>query len=236
MLKTVTRTDLYYGKYHYKIQGLLPLAFVIREWWRTDEDDIYEACQRRKDWMRMVSPGVRDVLYTRGDFRTAHHVNTVVDPMDHADALVDTCLYLQDNVDHVHTVVEGDWFRLYTNQQSIIEDFASRGALQHKESYQVSVIGPKNAVLLKKSKYSKRCVLQGLKTDDKQKSLLANWIESNDVKACPTLREFYQNDMPWYNYVPAQTFFDFNDEKLLTSLCLTLPGIVKEIKPIVIYK
>lgn len=234
MHKTVVRTDLWYGKYSYKMQGVLPLAFVIREWWLTNEDDIYESCQRRKDWMQMVPRTMRPI-HSRSDYHTSF-TSTRLDPMDCVESLIDTCLYLQDNADYVQTVIEGDWFRLYTDEESIVNDFMSRSVIQRKQSSQVSVVGPKNAVLLKKSQYAKRCILKGLKTDDKQKSILAHWIETNDVKACPTLKEFYKNDMPWYNYVPAETFFDFNDEKLLTSLCLTLPGIVKEIKPIVIYK
>ena len=209
--KTVDKDRLFYGRYRYSISIPLKEANVLRK--ELSHDSIDRILQRRQAYWSTM-PNYR--------YRT-------IEP-ETIDQLHRVCDFLLAITDEYKLVFNyNHWLTIYTNSLTIIDQVDALDFIASKTYSQVNVNRPRNTILLKNSKHTKRSYFREFAITSDEKARLTNFFESQQdyIRISPGLKN-WMNRGYRYNYVYDYFFVDYSEDLWLTMLNLVRPGIIRK--------
>jgi len=224
------RNSLWYQKFDYRFQGIVPFCYFLRDWPRQNEEDIEHACYIRKNMDINTK-----MLWGLHDKGRPYHKE---DPYNYQISLCKLLYFLQKYKKDSKAVIEGSCLRFYSNDLEIIKELSDYDDFRLKEVSKVKLVGNTNNVLLKKSDYTHRTYFNRMRLTEETHLHLSKWIESQDIKPCPSMKHWLKTNRVhiFGRWLQDTWFIDHNDKRLLTLLMLIVPGVIKQTKEILIYK
>ena len=121
------------------------------------------------------------------------------------------------------------WLTIYTNSLTIIDQVDALDFIASKTYSQVNVNRPRNTILLKNSKHTKRSYFREFAITSHEKTMLANFFanQQDHVKLSPGLQNWLKR-APLHNYVFDYFFIDYSDDQWMTMLNLVRPGLIRK--------
>ena len=208
--KSVSKDRPFYDKFNYCIGFFIEEATCLRE---INHDYVDKILERRiqfrnvtqQRWLQskltILTKTSRPILDITGE-----RLHTV------ADILINT-------QSDYKSVVSVDNMWVYTNDLNLINQLNDLDFLEHKKYSEARVTRPKNTIVIKNTKFSKRTHLKSVSLTEVQAEKLRSFLLRNhgEIRVSPGLLEWcnssYRRTMDYY-------FIDYDDDGWLTMLSL----------------
>ena len=121
------------------------------------------------------------------------------------------------------------WLTIYTNSLALFDQVDALDFIASKTYSQVNVNRPRDTILLKNSKHTKRSYFREFAITSHEKDMLANFFanQQDHVKLSPGLQNWLKR-APLHNYVFDYFFIDYSDDQWMTMLNLVRPGLIRK--------
>jgi hypothetical protein len=214
--KTVFKDKLFHDKFNYCIGFFVEEATCLRE---VDHDYIDKILERRiqfrnvtqQRWLQskltILTKANRPILPITGE-----HLHEIAD------------ILINSKSDY-KSVVSIDNMWVYTNDLDLIKDLDNLDYLKFKKYTRAVVNRPRNTIIVKYSKFTKRTHLRSVRLTEVQSEKLRNFLIRNkdEIRISPGL-------MDWCNSSYFRTldyyFIDYDDEGWLTMISLINPQLI----------
>ena len=210
--KTVNKDRLFYDQYQYS--ACIPLKESTALRGNLSHDAIDQAIERRQTYWAMMRNSIVDRRIDDSVVAQLH----------------DICDFLLALTDEYKLVFNyNHWLTIYTNSLTIINQVNALDFIANKTYSQVNVNRPRDTILLKNSKHTKRSYFREFAINSNEKEILTNFFESQQdyIRISPGLKN-WMNRGYRYNYVYDYFFVDYSEDLWLTMLNLVRPGIIRK--------
>ena len=98
-----------------------------------------------------------------------------------------------------------------------------------KNHSRVNVNRPRDTIILKNSKHTKRSYFREFAITKHEKDIITNFLTNQQdyIKISPGLRDWMKKGQ-LHNYVFDYFFIDYSDDQWLTMLSLVRPGLIRK--------
>ena len=214
--KQVFKDKFFYDKFNYCIGFFIQEATCLRT---VDHDYVDKMLERRiqfrnvsqKRWLQskltILTKATRPILDITGE--RLHEVAEIL---------------IKSKSDY-KSVVSIDNMWVYTNDLNLINQLNELNFLEDKKYSEACVTRPKNTIVIKSSKFSKRTHLKSVGLTEVQAEKLRSFLLRNhgEIRVSPGLLEwcnsYYRRTMDYY-------FIDYDDDGYLTMMALINPKII----------
>jgi hypothetical protein len=231
--KPVVKDRLFYNRFEYSIGFHIDEASCLRE---LSHDQIDVMIERRRYWREIAQQRVAGTIKSNifGNSQiiiSRRHKEitekTVADLHELAELLLTT-------QSEFKLVVSVNQARVYTNDQSLINQLSDLSSLTQKD-YTRAVVGrPPNTIRLKNPRHQFRSYFKIIKLTSEQKEYLTNFLANQpEVRISPALRDWLSAP---FNRTQDYFFIDHNQMSWLTMLSLVRPGLIRKTQQIIAAK
>lgn len=209
--KTVDKDRLFYDRYQYSVSIPLKEANALRK--ELSHDSVDRILQRRQDYWSTM-PNYR--------YRTIES-----DTMEKLHQVCDFLLAITDEYKLVFYY--NHWLTIYTNSLTLLDQVDALDYTPIKNYSQVRINRPRDTIVLKKSKHTKRSYFKEFAITSHEKDTLANFFANQQdyIKLSPGLKNWLKKGT-LHNYVFDYFFIDYSDDQWLTMLNLVRPGLIRK--------
>jgi len=209
--KTVEKDRLFYDQYRYSVSIPLKEANVLRK--ELSHESVDRIIQRRQAYWATLPL----------------RINRVIEP-ETIGQLHKVCDFLL-SVTHEYKLVfyYNHWLTIYTNDLELLEQVDVLDYIDVKNHSQARVNRPRDTIILKKSKHTKRSYFREFAITNHDKEVLTNFLTSQQdyIKISPGLQNWMKKGRI-HNYVFDYFFIDYSDDQWLTMLSLVRPGLIRK--------
>lgn len=212
-IQTDTRDRLYFDRWQYSIAVVQSRISDIRGLDLVSTKKLIEYKSQSKFLQGRYTPNVIANIYTTLNFFAAE-------------------------TEPFKLTLSGNWGYIYTNDVSLASRLTSAcPAAKVRFVKQAEVSQPRDAVMLKHSRYAYRTYLKSMWVDDQQLINLDSFFtaqNSDNVSPCKSLQRFIKSNTAYRGHWLADHYFiDHNDPGYPLMLSLILPRSVRKTLPIV---
>jgi hypothetical protein len=158
-----------------------------------------------------------------------HRIHRVIEP-ETVDRLHQICDFLL-SVTHEYKLVfyYNHWLTIYTNDLELLQQVDALDYIDVKNHSQVRVDRPRDTIVLKNPKHTKRSYFREFAITNHDKEVLVNFFNNQQdyIKISPGLRDWMKRGRI-HNYVFDYFFIDYSDDQWLTMLSLVRPGLIRK--------
>jgi len=209
--KTVSKDRLFYDQYQYSASFPLKEANALRQ--NLCHQSIDRVLERRQAYWSTIP----------------HRQHRVIN-QDDIDRLHRVCDFLL-SVTHEYKLVfyYNHWLTIYTNSLELLEQVDALDYIDVKNHSQVRVDRPRDTIVLKNPKHTKRSYFREFAITNHDKEILVNFFNNQQdyIKISPGLRDWMKKGRI-HNYVFDYFFIDYSDDQWLTMLNLVRPGLIRK--------
>jgi len=209
--KTVDKDRLFYDRYQYSASIPLKEANALRS--ELSHESIDRIIERRRAYWSTIP----------------HRINRVIDP-ETVDRLHQICDFLLSVTDEYKLVFYyNHWLTIYTNDLALLDRVDALDYIDFKNYSRVNVNRPRDTIVLKNSKHTKRSYFREFAITHHEKDILTNFFTNQQdyIKISPGLRDWMKRGRV-HNYVFDYFFIDYSDDQWLTMLSLVRPGLIRK--------